>query len=216
MLSVAPLESKPFETPVVVAVAIPTLSFLSLRIPIYMTSGRYEVNLFHRSRNSRKDRLRLLPWSHEDLYVLVQSRTSTACPPAARFRRQARAPLCPLMNRMVLRPSFDSYGRHRYHETRPLLIQKKSCPFPSLLGKSASIRIILGVLSLLLDLERYYKSSVPNSIVAAIWFTSTTKKSHAYVTVTDGLIIFDHDDPSRASGFHSYHHIDNKSPRAMP
>lgn len=49
-LSVAPLESKPFEAPVVVAVAIPTLSFLSLRIPIYMTSGRYKVNLFRRSR----------------------------------------------------------------------------------------------------------------------------------------------------------------------
>lgn len=45
-LSVAPLESKPFEAPVVVAVATPTLSFLSLRIPIYMTSGRYKVNLF--------------------------------------------------------------------------------------------------------------------------------------------------------------------------
>ena len=36
------------------------------------------------------------------------------------------------------------------------------------------------------DLERYYESSVPDSIAAAIWFTGTTKKSHAYVTVTDG------------------------------
>ncbi|KAL0386506.1 UNVERIFIED_CONTAM: hypothetical protein Slati_4555200 [Sesamum latifolium] len=80
---------------------------------------------------------------------------------------------------------------------------------------SASIRIMLGVLSLLPDLERYYKSSVPDSIAAAIWFTGTTKKSHAYVTLTDGLIILDHEDPSRASGFHSHHHID-KSPRALP
>ncbi|KAL0287978.1 UNVERIFIED_CONTAM: hypothetical protein Sradi_7113100 [Sesamum radiatum] len=55
---------------------------------------------------------------------------------------------------------------------------------------SASIRIMLGVLSLLPDLERYYKSSVPDSIAAAIWFTGTTKKSHAYVTLTDGLIIW--------------------------
>ena len=62
---------------------------------------------------------------------------------------------------------------------------------------------MLGVLSLLPDLERYYKSSVPDSIAAAIWFTGTTKKSHAYVTLTDGLIILDHEDPSRASGFHS-------------
>uniref|UniRef100_K4D0X6 Serine-threonine/tyrosine-protein kinase catalytic domain-containing protein n=1 Tax=Solanum lycopersicum TaxID=4081 RepID=K4D0X6_SOLLC len=38
------------------------------------------------------------------------------------------APLCPLMNRMVLRPSFDSDGRHRSHETGPLLLRKKPCP----------------------------------------------------------------------------------------
>jgi len=66
------------------------------------------------------------------------------------------------------------------------------------------------------DLERYYESSVPDSFAAAIWFTGTTKKSHAYVTVTDGLIILGHEDPSRASGFHSHHHIDDKSPRALP
>ena len=51
----------------------------------------------------------------------------------------------------------------------------------------APIRITLGSLSLLPDLERYYESSVPDSIAAAIWFTGTTKKSHAYVTVIDGL-----------------------------
>ena len=82
--------------------------------------------------------------------------------------------------------------------------------------QSASIRITLGGLSLLRDLERYYESSVPDSIAAAIWFTGTTKKSHAYVTVIDGFIILDHEDPSRASGFHSHHHIDDKSPRAPP
>ena len=76
--------------------------------------------------------------------------------------------------------------------------------------------VTLWGLSLLPDLERYYESSVPDSIAAAIWFTGTTKKSHAYVTVIDGLIILDHEDPSRASGFHSHHHIDDKSPRALP
>ncbi|KAH0639229.1 hypothetical protein KY290_036507 [Solanum tuberosum] len=60
---------------------------------------------------------------------------------------------------------------------------------PEWAQRSASIRIMLGGLSLLPDLERYYKSSVPDSIAAAIWFTGTTKKSHAYVTVIDGLII---------------------------
>jgi len=63
------------------------------------------------------------------------------------------------------------------------------------------------------DRQRYYESSVPDSIAAAIWFTGTTKKSHAYVTVIDGLIILD---PGRASGVHSHHHIDEKSPRAPP
>lgn len=87
---------------------------------------------------------------------------------------------------------------------------------PEWAQRSASIRIMLGGLSLLPDLERYYKSSVPDSIAAAIWFTGTTKKSHAYVTVTDGFLILDHEDPSRASGFHSHHHIDDKSPRALP
>jgi len=63
-------------------------------------------------------------------------------------------------------------------------------------------------LSLLPDLERYYESSVPDSIAAAIWFTGTTKKSHAYVTVIDCFIILDHEDSGRASGFYSHHHID--------
>lgn len=31
---------------------------------------------------------------------------------------------------------------------------------------------------------RYYESSAPDSLAAAIWFTGTTKKSHAYVTFT--------------------------------
>lgn len=49
-----------------------------------------------------------------------------------------------------------------------------------------------------------------------IWFTGTTKKSHAYLTLTDALIILDHEDPSRLSAFHSHHHILDKSPHALP
>jgi hypothetical protein len=85
---------------------------------------------------------------------------------------------------------------------------------PEWAQRSAPIRITLGGLSLLPDLERYYESSVPDSIAAAIWFTGTTNQSHAYVTVIDVSIISDHEDPGRASGFHSHHHIDDKSPRA--
>ncbi|XP_031285004.1 uncharacterized protein LOC116143707 [Pistacia vera] len=59
--------------------------------------------------------------------------------------------------------------------------------------QSASIRITLGGLSLLPDLERYYESSIPDAIAVAIWFTGTTKKSHAYITVIAGFIILDHD-----------------------
>lgn len=87
---------------------------------------------------------------------------------------------------------------------------------PERAQRSVPIRVTLGGLSFLPDLERYYESSVPDSIAAAIWFTGTTKKSHAYVTLTDGFIILDHEDPGRASGFHSHHHIDDKSPRALP
>ena len=79
---------------------------------------------------------------------------------------------------------------------------------PEWAQRSAPIRITLGGLSLFPDLERYYESSVPDSLAAAIWFTGTTKNSHAYVTVTDVSIISDHEDPSRASGFHSHHHIE--------
>lgn len=34
--------------------------------------------------------------------------------------------------------------------------------------------------------------------------------------VIDGFLILDHEDPGRASGFHSHHHIDDQSPRALP
>ena len=153
-------------------------------------------------RNPRKDRLRLPPRSHEDLYVLVQSRTTeifrSACVGAAQIKKslvwiQARpsaarsgngarrgrryAPLLccgrppdyakesrpgglahsgsppPLVIDQTNRPrsmplnesngpstpSFDSDGRHRSHETRPLLLRKKPCLFPSLLGNLTSI-----------------------------------------------------------------------------
>ena len=70
---------------------------------------------------------------------------------------------------------------------------------PEWAQRSAPIRITLGGLSLLPDLERYYESSVPDSIAAAIWFTGTTKESHAYVTtVTEGFLILDHEDPGRS------------------
>ena len=66
---------------------------------------------------------------------------------------------------------------------------------PEWAQRSAPIRMTLGGVSLLPDLERYYESSVPDSLAAAIWFTGTTKNSHAYVTVTDVSIISDHEDP---------------------
>ncbi|CAN6458929.1 unnamed protein product [Victoria cruziana] len=40
------------------------------------------------------------------------------------------------------------------------------------------------------DLERYYESSIPDSLAAAIWFTGTTKNSLA--SVTDVSKISDH------------------------
>ncbi|KNA19876.1 hypothetical protein SOVF_057420 [Spinacia oleracea] len=89
-------------------------------------------------------------------------------------------------------------------------------PFEARVGSAVSLHSKLGGLSLLPDLERYYESSVPDSIAAAIWFTGTTKKSHAYVTLIDGFLILDHEDSGRASGFYSHHHIDEKSPRALP
>lgn len=79
---------------------------------------------------------------------------------------------------------------------------------------SKAARMLLGFLSLLPDLERYYKSSVTDSIAAAIWFTGTTKKSPAYLTLADGLIILDHEDRSCASAFHSHNEIDEKYPLA--
>uniref|UniRef100_A0A6N2KAQ9 Uncharacterized protein n=1 Tax=Salix viminalis TaxID=40686 RepID=A0A6N2KAQ9_SALVM len=122
--------------------------------------------------------------------------------------RSARYPdslLGPTIARAISYGSSSSQPRDGARHARPEWAQR-----------SAPIRITLGGLSLLPDLERYYESSVPDSIAAAIWFTGTTKKSHAYVTVIDGLIILDHEDPGRASGFHSHHHIDGKSPRAPP
>ncbi|KAL2931583.1 LysM domain receptor-like kinase 4 [Bienertia sinuspersici] len=89
-----------------------------------------------------------------------------------------------------------------------------ACPSrPEWAQQSASIRITLGSLSLLPDLERCYESSVPDYIAATIWFTGTTKKSHAYVTLIDGFLILDHEDYGRSSSFYSYHHIDDKSPQ---
>ena len=106
--------------------------------------------------------------------------------------RSARYPYCSLCGA----PSHCS--SHKQWQLQ--LATTGACPSrPEWAQQSASIRITLGGLSLLPDLERYYESSVPDSIAAAIWFTGTTKKSHAYVTtVTDGFIILDHEDPGRS------------------
>ncbi|KAF9599263.1 hypothetical protein IFM89_036561 [Coptis chinensis] len=53
-----------------------------------------------------------------------------------------------------------------------------ACEAVSGLGRSSLIRIPLRGLSLLPDLERYYESSVPDSIAAAIWFTDRTRSSY--------------------------------------
>lgn len=89
---------------------------------------------------------------------------------------------------------------------------------PEWARRSASIRIMLGGLSFLPDLERYYKSSAPDSTAAAIWFTGTTKKSHAYVTVTDGFIILWTTKTPAALlvSIPIINHIDDQSPRALP
>ncbi|MCD9559316.1 hypothetical protein HAX54_017214 [Datura stramonium] len=197
----------------------------------------------------------------------------------------------PLMNRMVLRPSFDSDGRHRSHETGPLLLRKSPAPSPSLPGEKSGVSHLVlaqcapffgvpcpvhwavglpSTCPLLLPplggrSARYPDFSLcwgPPIAIAMLWqlqlattgarlmrpewaswsasirimlgsfafarsreilqvlrprfhrrghlSTGTTKKSHADVTVIDGLIILDHEDPSRASGFHS-NHIDDKS-----
>uniref|UniRef100_M1AKL5 Uncharacterized protein n=1 Tax=Solanum tuberosum TaxID=4113 RepID=M1AKL5_SOLTU len=69
-------------------------------------------------------------------------------------------------------------------------------PRESRVGSAVSVHSnMLRGLSVLPDLERYYKSSFPNSIVDTFWFTGTTKKSHAYVTVINGLIILYHENP---------------------
>ncbi|CAN1200279.1 hypothetical protein LINPERHAP2_LOCUS45152 [Linum perenne] len=114
-----------------------------------------------------------------------------------------------------------------FYSNRPRALGRSAGSFPVVLfpnekdarkryAQRAEDPLRLYVVSVGNYLERYYESSVPDSFAAAIWFTGTTKKSHAYVTVTDGLIILGHEDPSRASGFHSHHHIDDKSPRALP
>lgn len=71
-------------------------------------------------------------------------------------------------------------------------------------------------LLLLPDLERFYKSSITDSVAADIWLTDTTKKSYAYVSVIDGLIILNQKDPSHSlllliSIPISNHYIDDKS-----
>ncbi|KAK8572924.1 hypothetical protein V6N12_028964 [Hibiscus sabdariffa] len=261
-------------------------------------------------RNPRKYQLRLPPRSHEDLYVLVQSRTTeifrsgngarrgrryapllhcdrppdyvkesrlgglahSGSPPPlvidqtnrhrsmplkesllppSQLRIRSRGAQKPWADRPGLSLLFCSHhnkgARKRYapRAEGPLRVSVVSCaplsssappgsqgcwpnkhlpaaPVARLTGGALVILIVLSVgapliaLAISYDLERYYESSVPDSIVAAIWFTGTTKKSHAYVTVIDCFIILDYEGPGHASGFHSRHHIDDKSPRALP
>ena len=89
---------------------------------------------------------------------------------------------------------------------------------PEWAQRSASIRIMLGGLSLFPDLERYYKSSVSDSTAAAIWFTGTAKKSHACVTVTDGFIILwtTKTPVVLLVSIPIINMIDDQSPRALP
>ncbi|OMP02494.1 hypothetical protein CCACVL1_02786 [Corchorus capsularis] len=90
-LSVAPLESKPFEAPVVVAVG---RAFV-LIAPGFDLYDLRAISVRGVIRNPRKDRLRLPPRSHEDLYVLVQSRTTeifrSACVGAAQTKKNLLA-----------------------------------------------------------------------------------------------------------------------------
>lgn len=122
--------------------------------------------------------------------------------PAAPAARQAGGALVILTVLSVGAPIdlARSYGSSSSNRARPAR--------PEWAQQSAPIRMTLGGLSLLPDRQRYYESSVPDSLAAAIWFTGTTKNSSAYVTVTDVSIISDHEDPSRASSFHSHHHIE--------
>ncbi|KAL2922676.1 Lon protease [Bienertia sinuspersici] len=132
--------------------------------------------------------------------------------PAAPTARQAGGALVILTVFSAGAPSHCS--SHKQWQLQ--LATTGACPLrPEWAQHSASIQITLGSLSLLPDLERYYESFVPDYIAAAIWFTGTTKKSHAYVTLIDGFLILDHEDYGRASGFYSHHHIDDKSPRAL-
>ncbi|KAJ4947993.1 hypothetical protein NE237_022065 [Protea cynaroides] len=175
-----------------------------------MTSGRYKVHLFRRGRTTEIFRSACVG-AAQTKKSLVRSECRPGPPSAARSGNGARRGRRYAPQLCCGRP--PDYAK----ESRdPLQLATTGArpARPEWAQRSAPIRMELGGLSLLPDLERYYESSVPDSIAAAIWFTGTTKKSHAYVT--DVSIISDHEDPGRASGFHSHHHIDDKSPRALP
>ncbi|CAH8311970.1 unnamed protein product [Eruca vesicaria subsp. sativa] len=127
--------------------------------------------------------------------VAIDFASTTASPAVANTERERSAGSFPVV---LFLP------RERRTEELRLATTGARPAGPEWAQQSAFIRMELGGLSLLPDLERYYESSVPDSIAAAIWFTGTTKKSHAYITVIDGLIILDYEDLGRASGFHSH------------
>ncbi|KAE8663210.1 Detected protein of unknown function [Hibiscus syriacus] len=88
------LPSQPLQTlseNVVVAVATPTLSFLSLRVSIYMTSGRYEVHLFCRGSPGQLRSSSLRAWEQlKQRRVWSGLNSGPARPSAARFGNGAR------------------------------------------------------------------------------------------------------------------------------
>ncbi|CAI0435840.1 unnamed protein product [Linum tenue] len=99
-------------------------------------------------------------------------------------REGARLPGSALVILTVLSAGAPSCSGHKLWQLQ--LATKGARPArPEWAQRSDPIRITLGGLSLLPDLERYYESSVPDSFAAAIWFTGTTKKYHAYVQDTD-------------------------------
>lgn len=79
---------------------------------------------------------------------------------------------------------------------------------PEWAQRSAPIRITLGGVSLLPDLERYYESSVPDSLAGPSGSPVLPKTLMLTLLLLNVSIISDHEDPSRASGFHSHHHIE--------
>ncbi|KAH0982275.1 hypothetical protein GBA52_009452 [Prunus armeniaca] len=142
-----------------------------------MTFGRYKVHLFRRGRSAGSFLVVLFLPRERRTEECPTGFTGLLLPPEKRAERPFSLlfslPGPPPIALAISYCSSSSQPRVRGQG--------------GLSGRLAPIRITLRSLSLLPDLERYYESSVPDSIAAVVWFTGTTKKSHAYVTVIDGL-----------------------------